>query len=95
MNKQTIQEAFGEVSDALIGYQRDRQFVTQQQELTQTLADANRIARLQYRGGVTAYVNVLEQETQYFSAQLELAQARLNELDSVASLYQALGGGWN
>ena len=78
----------------MIGYQRDRQFLTQQQELTQTLADADRIARVQYRGGVTAYLNVLEQETQYFSAQLQLAQARLNELDSVVALYQALGGGW-
>lgn len=92
--KQTIQEAFREVSDALIGYSRNRQFLTQQQALTETLADADRIARIQYQGGVTAYLNVLEQETQYFSAQLELAQARLNELDSVVQLYQALGGGW-
>ncbi|MGH9454723.1 MAG: efflux transporter outer membrane subunit, partial [Terriglobia bacterium] len=92
--KQTIQEAFREVSDALIGYQRDRQFLAQQQALTQTYADADRIARIQYQGGVTAYLNVLQQETQYFSAQLELAQARLNELDSVVQLYQALGGGW-
>lgn len=92
--KQTIQEAFREVSDALVGYDRNRQFLTQQQALTETLADADRIARIQYRGGVTAYLSVLQQETQYFSAQLQLTQARLNDLDSVVSLYQALGGGW-
>lgn len=88
------QESFRKVSDALIGYQHNRQFLTQQQALTQTLADADRLARVQYRGGVTAYLNVLEQETQYFSARLQLAQAQLNELDSVVQLYQALGGGW-
>ncbi|HET9178598.1 MAG TPA: efflux transporter outer membrane subunit [Terriglobia bacterium] len=92
--EQIIQGAFREVSDALIGYDRNRQFLTQQQALTETLAEAERIARIQYQGGVTAYLSVLQQETQYFSAQLQLTQAKLSELDSVVSLYQALGGGW-
>jgi multidrug efflux system outer membrane protein len=92
--KQTIQEAFREVSDALIGYQRNRQFLAQQERLTLVLADADRLARVQYRGGITSYLNVLEQETDYFNAQLQLAQARLNALDSVVQLYSALGGGW-
>ncbi|HEX5482900.1 MAG TPA: efflux transporter outer membrane subunit [Terriglobia bacterium] len=92
--QQTIQEAFREVSDALIGYRQNRKFLAQQQTLTQTLADADRIVRTQYQGGVTAYLDVLTQETQYFSAQLALARARLNELNSVVALYQALGGGW-
>lgn len=92
--KKTIQEAFREVSDALIGYQRNRQFLAQQQELTRTLGDADHIAQLQYQGGVTAYLDVLTQETQYFNAQLGTAQAKVNELESVVQLYQALGGGW-
>ncbi|MDE3180923.1 MAG: efflux transporter outer membrane subunit [Acidobacteriota bacterium] len=92
--QQTIQEAFREVSDALIGYEKNQTFLAQQQSLTQTLADADHIARIQYQGGVTAYLDVLTQETQYFTAQLALAQAKLNELDSVVSLYQVLGGGW-
>ncbi|MGH9449375.1 MAG: efflux transporter outer membrane subunit [Terriglobia bacterium] len=92
--KKTIQEAFREVSDALIGYQQTRKFLAQQQTLTRTLADADHIAQLQYQGGVTSFLDVLTQETQYFSAQLGSAQARLNELDSVVQLYQALGGGW-
>lgn len=92
--EKTIQEAFREISDALIAYQRDREFLAQQQTLTQTLADADRIARVQYQGGVTAYLDVLQQETQYFNAQLQLAQSQLNELNSVVQLYQALGGGW-
>lgn len=92
--KKTIQESFREVSDALIGYQQNRKFLAQQQTLTRTLADADHIAQLQYQGGVTSFLDVLTQETQYFSAQLGSAQARLNELNSVVQLYQALGGGW-
>lgn len=92
--KKTIQEAFREVSDALVGYQQNRKFLAQQQALTHTLADADHIAQLQYQGGVTTYLDVLTQETQYFSAQLGSAQAKLNELNSVVGLYQALGGGW-
>lgn len=92
--KQDIQQAFREVSDALIGYRRNRRLLAQQQALTRTDADADRLARIQYQGGVTAYLDVLTQETQYFTAQLGLAQARLNELNSAVQLYQALGGGW-
>lgn len=92
--KQTVQEAFREVSDALIGYQRNREFLAQQRALTQSDADAVQLARAQYRGGVTSYLDVLTQDTQYFTAQLGLAQARFNELSSVVQIYQALGGGW-
>ncbi|MGH9327203.1 MAG: efflux transporter outer membrane subunit [Terriglobia bacterium] len=92
--KKAVQEAFREVSDALVAYQRDRKFLAEQQELTKTLADADHIARLQYQGGVTTYLDVLTQETQYFNAQLGAAQAKYNELASVVELYQALGGGW-
>jgi multidrug efflux system outer membrane protein len=43
---------------------------------------------------VTSYLEVLYNEQELFSAELSLAQARLNELLSVVSLYRALGGGW-
>lgn len=90
----TIQNAFREVSDALISYQQYQQFTREQEALTKTLEDADRLARLRYRGGVTSYLEVLQQETQYFSAELGLADARLNQLNAVVQLYQALGGGW-
>jgi multidrug efflux system outer membrane protein len=39
-------------------------------------------------------LEVLTNETNYFSAELGLAQARVEELDAVVQLYRALGGGW-
>jgi multidrug efflux system outer membrane protein len=43
---------------------------------------------------VTSYLEVLYNEQELFTAELNLAQARLNELLSVVQLYRALGGGW-
>jgi multidrug efflux system outer membrane protein len=43
---------------------------------------------------VTSYLEVLYNEQELFSAEINLAQARLNELLSVVQLYRALGGGW-
>ena len=92
--QQTIQQAFREVSDALIAYAKDQEFRKQQELLTAAAADASRLSDLRYRGGVSSYLEVLDSDTRYFSAQLTLAQADLNELQAFVGLYSALGGGW-
>jgi multidrug efflux system outer membrane protein len=43
---------------------------------------------------VTSYLEVFYNEQELFTAELSLAQARLDELLSVVALYRALGGGW-
>jgi multidrug efflux system outer membrane protein len=92
--QKTVQNAFREVSDGLIAYQRTREFVARQEELTQANREATKLANIRYDGGVTSYLEVLYNEQQLFAAELTLAQARLNELLSVVQLYRALGGGW-
>jgi len=92
--QRTVQGAFREVSDGLIFYQRSREFTARQEELTQANREATDLANIRYDGGVTSYLEVLYNEQQLFAAELILAQARLNELLSVVSLYRSLGGGW-
>jgi multidrug efflux system outer membrane protein len=92
--KQTIQGAFRDVSDALIAYRKNREFRIQQEYLTESAKDAARLSDMRYRGGVTSYLEVLTNDTNYFSAELGLAQAQLNELLALVQLYKALGGGW-
>ena len=92
--QQTIQGAFRDVSDALIAYRKNQEFRMQQQLLAQSAQDAARLSEMRYRGGVTSYLEVLTNETNYFSAELGLAQAQLNELLALVELYRALGGGW-
>jgi multidrug efflux system outer membrane protein len=92
--QQTVQESFREVSDALIGYQKAQEFREQLQLLTASAADGSRLSALRYKGGATSYLEVLTSDTNYFSAELSLAQARFNELLAMVQLYEALGGGW-
>ena len=93
--QQTIQGAFRDVADALIAY-RKTQETRQQQELLVTAAqDASRLSQMRYNGGVASYLEVLTNDTNYFSAELGLVQAQLNDLLALVQLYQSLGGGWS
>jgi len=92
--QQSVQNAFREVSDSLIAYQRSREFRSRQEERTQANREATQLANTRYDGGVTSYLEVLYNEQELFTAELNLAQAQLNELLSVVQLYRALGGGW-
>jgi multidrug efflux system outer membrane protein len=92
--QQTIQQAFREVSDALIEHRKRQEFRVQQEFLVGSLRDAARLAGIRYRGGVTSYLEVLDTERQLFDAELALAQIQRDELLAVVRLYRALGGGW-
>jgi multidrug efflux system outer membrane protein len=92
--QQRVQEAFREVSDSLIAYQRTQEFHDKQLKNTQAHRNATDIANTRYEGGVTSYLEVLYNEQELFNAELILAQARRDELLSVVELYRSLGGGW-
>jgi multidrug efflux system outer membrane protein len=92
--QRTVQQAFREVSDALVGYRRSREVRIQQQQLTTAAEDATLLSNMRYRGGATSYLEVLDSETRFFTAQLVLAQAQLRELQSLVQIYRSLGGGW-
>jgi len=92
--QQTIQGAFRSVSDALVAYRKTQEFRAQQELLFQSAEESARLSQMRYSGGVTGYLEVLTNETNAFSAELGLAQARLNELQALVQLYEALGGGW-
>jgi len=92
--RQTIQRAFGEVSDALIGYEKLHEVRMRQQETVSDLEETVRISTLRYKGGTTTYLEVLDGQRSLYGAQLTLASARGDEYRSLVQLYRALGGGW-
>ena len=92
--QQSIQKAFREVSDSLVAYRENQEFRVQQALLTSSAEDATKLSDARYQGGKTGYLEVLDSDTRYFSAQLGLAQADLNERLALVQLYNALGGGW-
>jgi len=92
--QKTIQEAFRGVSDSLVAYQKDREFREFHEQLTLAAQDSARLSEVRYGGGRASYLEVLTNETNYFNAELGLAQARLNEILALVDLYRNLGGGW-
>jgi outer membrane protein, multidrug efflux system len=92
--QQAIQQAFGDVSDALIGYDKFHQVRARQQDTVADLQETVRISTLRYRGGTTTYLEVLDGQRSLYGAELTLAAARGDEYRSLVQLYKALGGGW-
>jgi len=92
--RQTIQRAFGDVSDALIGYQKFHEVRVRQENTVADLQESVRLSNMRYKGGTTTYLEVLDGQRSLFSAELTLAQARGTEYQSLVQLYRALGGGW-
>jgi multidrug efflux pump subunit AcrA (membrane-fusion protein) len=85
--EQSIQRAFGDVSDALIGY--DKYHVVRERE-EQSVS----VFLMRYRDGTSNYLEVFDNQRSQFNAELTLAHARNNEYQSLVQLYKALGGGW-
>jgi len=92
--RQTIQRAFGDVSDALIAYQKFHQVRVRQEDTVADLQESVRLSNMRYKGGTTTYLEVLDGQRSLFSAELTLAEARGIEYQSLVQLYRALGGGW-
>jgi multidrug efflux system outer membrane protein len=92
--EQTIQRAFGDVSDSLIGYDKYHVVRERQEQSVKDLQESVDVSLMRYRGGTSNYLEVLDSQRSLFNAELTLAQARNNEYQSLVQLYKALGGGW-
>ena len=92
--KQTVQQAFTDVSNSLVAYRQARLFRMKLQEQTATYKETSRLANVRFTGGATSFLEVLTTQQQYFNSELQLTQAWAGEMQSYVQLYQALGGGW-
>ncbi len=92
--KQTVLQAFGDVSNSLVGYSQSRLFRMKIEEQTNTYQKMAELANVRFQGGVTSFLEVQYYEQQYFTSALNLSQAWYTEMQNYVQLYQALGGGW-
>ena len=89
-----IQNAFGDVDNALVANQKLKQQLVAQERLVAALKDYARLSKLQYDGGYTSYTTVLQAEQSLFPAELALASVRASVFTSSVNIYKAMGGGW-
>jgi len=92
--KQTVQIAFGDVANSLVGYNQARLYRMKIEEQTNTYQATANLANVRFAGGVTSFLEVLVTQQQYFTSQVTLAAAWNAEMQNYVQLYQALGGGW-
>lgn len=93
--KGTFLQSLREVADALGTVDRVRQQIADNQTRVDAAKEYLRLTDMRYRGGVSSYLEVLDAQRQLFSAEIDLAQARGQQLSGAVDLYRALGGGWS
>ncbi len=92
--EKAIQTAFREVADALVQRESLAEQVNAQQALVAASGDALTLSDARFARGVDSYLDVLDAQRTWYSAQQSLISLRLSRLTNGVTLYKALGGGW-
>lgn len=90
---QKLLDAGAEVNNALTGWQTARKDAELNRRKVETLESAVRSTKLLMEHGNTNYLEVLTAQQTLLQAQLAEVSDRYEEIQSVISLYHALGGG--
>lgn len=90
--RHTLYSALGEVEDALSRRQQLLAEATLRKHALQLEQHAEAMAHVRYASGATGVQKWLDEQQRLRQAQLDLDQNRLNQLENMATLYQALGG---
>ena len=89
-----VLQAFKEVYDAVVSYNSAVRNTSLKFDLQEASKQYVSLANLQYINGAISYMDVLDAQRAYFSSQVELSNAIMNEYKVLVALYKALGGGW-
>lgn len=92
--EKTVQAAFREVADALVQADTARKQIALQREASAVHERRLELAAARFRAGEDPYVNVLLSQQALYAARQARWNAEFRLLASQASLYRALGGGW-
>jgi len=90
----TVQNAFGEVNDALISVQKYRELLAARADSIKVLKDYAHHAHVRYDELLVPYIDVLTSETLLFTAELGYMQTQDDLFAAIVDVYKAMGGGW-
>ena len=93
--QKTVEDAFGEVADALTNVQHSSVIVADIQRKADAAHLALRLSRLRYEAGYSAYIEVLDAQRDANVAEQALLLNRRAQLSYNVDLMKALGGGWS
>jgi multidrug efflux system outer membrane protein len=90
----TLLRALREVEDSLVGLLKAGQQRGVQSERVGAERRVLDLAETRYRGGVAAYLEVLDAQRSLFDAEIDEILSISEHVISLIRLYKALGGGW-
>ncbi len=89
-----VLNALAEVENDIVAYRSDAQANEDAQATVQAAADNYHLSQSRYANGLDSFLPALDAERSLFSAQQQEVQSQAQLDTDVASLYTALGGGW-
>jgi multidrug efflux system outer membrane protein len=93
--QQTTLNAFADVDNALASYRNLDEEHAQRKLQVEAAAKELTLSQARYDNGYTSYLEVIIMQTNLFDAQILESSTLQLKLNSIVSLYKALGGGWN
>jgi multidrug efflux system outer membrane protein len=90
--QKAIQTAFREVSDALARRGTMDEELSARERQQAAAADVYLLTEARYRNGIDSFLNSLDAQRSYYSAQQTLVDAKLTAASNRVDLYQTLGG---
>jgi multidrug efflux system outer membrane protein len=92
--RQSVLNAVGEVSDALVKIEKLKSEQAIAANRVNTLQHATANANMLFKNGLANYLEVITAQGNVLQGELELASIKNEQLSAVAELYRSLGGGW-
>jgi multidrug efflux system outer membrane protein len=92
--EKAVQTAFREVADALAERRTLAERLAAQRSLLGATSRSFELSQSLFRSGASNYLDVLDAQRAYYTAQQSLIGLQLTEQTNRLAIYKALGGGW-
>lgn len=92
--EKTVLGALEETENSLVTHARTHDQLVHAADAAQSSAQAAKLARVRYEGGLVDFLEVLDAERTQLQAENQLAQTRTDAATTLVAVYKALGGGW-
>jgi NodT family efflux transporter outer membrane factor (OMF) lipoprotein len=92
--QKTVQTAFKEVNDALVGLREHAEGEAAQAARVAAEEQVLKLAEIRYQAGYSGYLEVLDAQRTLYDARLGHVATRQSRLAAAVDLFKALGGGW-
>ncbi|MFT3966556.1 MAG: efflux transporter outer membrane subunit [Sphingobium sp.] len=92
--RQTVLDAFGQVSNLLAALNNDSRSVATQQQAADIAGRSLRLSRRSFQVGNSGVLQVLDTSRVYQRSRLALVEAKARQFLNVSRLYVATAGGW-